>query len=83
MLSIFVSYQSYMEDHLKNKDRLEIEWESLEAYQPELEEDAAAMLQSNNAKNRFQDIIPCKLFKFYLKRITKLTFYFRCLMNNF
>jgi len=49
---------SYMEDHLKNKDRLDEEWESLVAYEPDLNATTAGSEASNMRKNRYTDIIP-------------------------
>ncbi|XP_075068214.1 receptor-type tyrosine-protein phosphatase N2 [Mixophyes fleayi] len=43
---------SYMEDHLKNKNRLEKEWEALCAYQADLNATLIAMKEENSAKNR-------------------------------
>jgi receptor-type tyrosine-protein phosphatase N len=34
-IELFLCLQSYMEDHLKNKDRLEQEWVALCAYEAE------------------------------------------------
>ena len=53
--------QSYMEDHLKNKDRLEREWEALCAYEADPSNTAVAEDQSNARKNRYGDILPCKI----------------------
>ncbi|KAG8240360.1 hypothetical protein J437_LFUL002501 [Ladona fulva] len=49
---------SYMEDHLKNKDRLEQEWVALCAYEAEPCATTVAMKQDNLKKNRYPDIIP-------------------------
>jgi receptor-type tyrosine-protein phosphatase N len=49
---------SYMEDHLKTKDRLENEWESLSTYEPELSDISYAFLPINEQKNRYLDILP-------------------------
>ncbi|XP_035224335.1 receptor-type tyrosine-protein phosphatase N2-like, partial [Stegodyphus dumicola] len=49
---------SYMEDHLKNKDRLNREWEALCAYEAELCSTAAATLPVNIKKNRYTDVLP-------------------------
>ncbi|XP_063777978.1 receptor-type tyrosine-protein phosphatase N2 isoform X2 [Pseudophryne corroboree] len=43
---------SYMEDHLKNKNRLEKEWEALCAYQADLNATLIALKEENAAKNR-------------------------------
>ncbi|XP_056340295.1 receptor-type tyrosine-protein phosphatase N2 [Oenanthe melanoleuca] len=49
---------SYMEDHLKNKNRLEKEWEALCAYQAEPNESSVAQQEENAAKNRSQAVVP-------------------------
>ena len=54
-------FQSYMEDHLKNKDRLEREWEALCAYEADPSNTTVAEDQSNARKNRYGDILPCKI----------------------
>ncbi|KAG7269247.1 hypothetical protein CRUP_024170 [Coryphaenoides rupestris] len=43
---------AYMEDHLKNKDRLEREWEALCSYQAEPSAAAAGLSHANAKKNR-------------------------------
>ncbi|XP_061441676.1 receptor-type tyrosine-protein phosphatase N2 [Rhineura floridana] len=48
---------SYMEDHLKNKNRLEKEWEALCAYQAEPSATTIAHKEENVQKNRSQDVI--------------------------
>lgn len=52
--------QSYMEDHLKNKDRLDEEWQALCAYEPEVSAVTVASLPQNERKNRYSDILPCE-----------------------
>lgn len=49
---------SYMEDHLKNQDRLEQEWEALAAYQADPCSTAVANDPSNTRKNRYTDVLP-------------------------
>ncbi|OWK56868.1 Receptor-type tyrosine-protein phosphatase N2 [Lonchura striata] len=49
---------SYMEDHLKNKNRLEKEWEALCAYQAEPNESSAAQQEENVQKNRCRAVVP-------------------------
>ncbi|XP_059427383.1 receptor-type tyrosine-protein phosphatase-like N isoform X2 [Carassius carassius] len=49
---------AYMEDHLKNKDRLLKEWEALCSYQAELSTISAAQSESNVKKNRCADAVP-------------------------
>ncbi|MBZ3875484.1 Receptor-type tyrosine-protein phosphatase N2 [Sciurus carolinensis] len=46
------AYQAYMEDHLKNKNRLEKEWEALCAYQAEPSSSLVAQREENLPKNR-------------------------------
>ncbi|ELR51335.1 Receptor-type tyrosine-protein phosphatase N2, partial [Bos mutus] len=45
-------FQAYMEDHLKNKNRLEKEWEALCAYQAEPSSSLVAQREENLPKNR-------------------------------
>lgn len=52
--------QSYMEDHLKNKDRLEKEWEALCAYQAEPNVCTIGMKDGNAKKNRATAVVACK-----------------------
>lgn len=47
-----------MEDHLRNKDRLEQEWQALCAYEAEPCATAAALKPENNGKNRCADVLP-------------------------
>uniref|UniRef100_A0A8C3U2C2 Protein tyrosine phosphatase receptor type N2 n=1 Tax=Catharus ustulatus TaxID=91951 RepID=A0A8C3U2C2_CATUS len=49
---------SYMEDHLKNKNRLEKEWEALCAYQAEPNDSSVAQQEENAQKNRSQAVVP-------------------------
>ncbi|XP_069996312.1 uncharacterized protein IA-2 isoform X6 [Penaeus vannamei] len=49
---------SYMEDHLKNKDRLEQEWIALCAYEAEPCATTLALKPENNKKNRYPDAVP-------------------------
>ncbi|XP_009474271.1 PREDICTED: receptor-type tyrosine-protein phosphatase N2 [Nipponia nippon] len=49
---------SYMEDHLKNKNRLEKEWEALCAYQAEPNATTIAQQEENIQKNRSRAVVP-------------------------
>ncbi|KAM4608333.1 protein tyrosine phosphatase receptor type Na [Polymixia lowei] len=49
---------AYMEDHLRNKDRLQKEWEALCSYQAEPSSVAVAQSQSNMEKNRHAESLP-------------------------
>ncbi|XP_010131532.1 PREDICTED: receptor-type tyrosine-protein phosphatase N2-like, partial [Buceros rhinoceros silvestris] len=49
---------SYMEDHLKNKNRLEKEWEALCAYQAEPNATTIAQQEENIQKNRSWAVVP-------------------------
>lgn len=53
-------FQSYMEDHLKNKDRLEREWEAMCAYEADPCSTKVAEDSANARKNRYADVLPCK-----------------------
>ncbi|XP_039609543.1 receptor-type tyrosine-protein phosphatase N2 isoform X1 [Polypterus senegalus] len=48
---------SYMEDHLKNKNRLEKEWEALCAYQAEPNATTIALKEENRKKNRSEKVV--------------------------
>ncbi|XP_040887882.1 receptor-type tyrosine-protein phosphatase-like N isoform X2 [Toxotes jaculatrix] len=49
---------AYMEDHLRNKDRLMKEWEALCSYQAEPSAVSVAQSESNAKKNRCPDSVP-------------------------
>lgn len=48
-----------MEDHLRNKDRLQKEWEALCSYQADPSSVAVAQVPSNMDKNRHAGSLPC------------------------
>ena len=50
-----------MEDHLKNKDRLQKEWEALCSYQAEPSAISLAHSLENMDKNRNHDFVPFSL----------------------
>ncbi len=52
--------QAYMEDHLRNKDRLMKEWEALCSYQAEPSAISVAQSDANAKKNRCSDSVPCE-----------------------
>lgn len=56
-----------MEDHLKNENRLNKEWEDLCSYKAD---DALTKFGSetkNAPKNRYKDVLPCKCYvRFYM-----------------
>ncbi|KAM7380662.1 hypothetical protein PAMP_003940 [Pampus punctatissimus] len=49
---------AYMEDHLRNKDRLQKEWEALCSYQADPSSVAVAQVPSNMDKNRHAESLP-------------------------
>ncbi|XP_013877238.1 receptor-type tyrosine-protein phosphatase-like N [Austrofundulus limnaeus] len=49
---------AYMEDHLRNKDRLKKEWEALCSYQAEPSSVSVAQSDANAKKNRSSDSVP-------------------------
>ena len=51
--------QAYMEDHLRNKDRLQKEWEALCSYQAEPCSVSQAQDPTNMDKNRHAHSLPC------------------------
>lgn len=55
-----LSLQAYMEDHLRNRDRLAKEWQALCAYQAEPNTCATAQGEGNIKKNRHPDFLPCE-----------------------
>lgn len=52
--------QAYMEDHLRNKDRLQKEWEALCSYQADPSSVAVAQHLGNLDKNRHAESLPCQ-----------------------
>lgn len=60
MLTASLLPQSYMEDHMKNKDRLEKEWEALCAYQAEPNASTVGRKEGNARKNRCAAVVACK-----------------------
>lgn len=52
--------QAYMEDHLRNRDRLAKEWQALCAYQAEPNACDMARHEDNVKKNRNPDYVPCE-----------------------
>lgn len=60
-IELFLCLQSYMEDHLKNKDRLEQEWVALCAYEAE---PCATTVAQNVSQTR---LIVQKYFVSYMK----------------
>lgn len=53
-----------MEDHLKNKDRLDKEWEAICAYQPDPSSTAIAANKANANRNR-----PCSVHPYDHSRV--------------
>lgn len=56
----FSSPQSYMEDHLNNKDRMSKEWEALCSYEADPCTQDAGKAPENANKNRVKTAVPCK-----------------------
>lgn len=52
-----------MEDHLRNKDRLQKEWEALCSYQADPSSAAVAQSPSNVDKNRHAESLPCQCLR--------------------
>lgn len=48
-----------MEDHLRNKDRLQKEWEALCSYQADPSSSIVAQNPNNIDKNRHAESLPC------------------------
>ncbi|CAG2061015.1 unnamed protein product, partial [Timema podura] len=64
---------SYMEDHLKNKDRLEQEWVGLCAYEAEPCAITLALKPENANKNRYPDILPYDHARLVLNDLTNIS----------
>ncbi|CAL1293495.1 unnamed protein product [Larinioides sclopetarius] len=64
---------SYMEDHLKNKDRLDREWEALCAYEAELCATSSATQPQNIKKNRYTDVLPYDHSRLILNELTNVS----------
>nr|CAD7198186.1 unnamed protein product [Timema douglasi] len=64
---------SYMEDHLKNKDRLEQEWVGLCAYEAEPCAITLALKPENANKNRYSDILPYDHARLVLNDLTNIS----------
>lgn len=58
VVSVFL--QSYMEDHLKNKNRLEREWEALCSYQAEPGTCSVGQGEQNSKRNRSDAVVVCE-----------------------
>ncbi|XP_077301227.1 tyrosine phosphatase IA-2 isoform X2 [Arctopsyche grandis] len=63
---------TYMEDHLKNKDRLEQEWQALCAYEAEPCATTAAETDENVKKNRKPGVLPYDHSRLVLNDVTNL-----------
>jgi len=64
---------SYMEDHLKNKDKLEEEWRALCAYEAEPSACTLAAKQENANKNRTMEAVPYDHSRVTLNAVTNAT----------
>ena len=62
-----------MEDHLKNKDRLEQEWLALCAYEAEPCATTIALNSENSSKNRYEDVVPYDHARVVLNDLTNLS----------
>lgn len=62
----FSHVQSYMEDHLQNKDRLDKEWEALCSYQAEPAACAVGQEEQNVQRNHPHGILVCECFANYI-----------------
>nr|CAG4641477.1 EOG090X01LO [Eurycercus lamellatus] len=65
---------SYMEDHLRNKDRLDQEWQALCAY--EAEPSTSVLIASkpeNKIKNRYPDVLPYDHSRVMLNALANIT----------
>lgn len=64
---------SYMEDHLKNKDRLEQEWVALCAYEAEPCATTIAVKGENSKKNRYNDVLPYDHARVVLNELSNIS----------
>lgn len=64
---------TYMEDHLKNKDRLEQEWVALCAYEAEPCATTVALKPENVKKNRYMEILPYDHARVVLNDLTNMS----------
>ncbi|XP_071156747.1 receptor-type tyrosine-protein phosphatase N2-like isoform X2 [Mytilus edulis] len=64
---------SYMEDHLKNKDRLDREWEALCSYEADPASTKVASDSANSRKNRYSDILPYDHSRVVLSNASNIT----------
>lgn len=64
MICVTAVSQAYMEDHLRNKNRLMKEWEALCSYQAEPSAVSVAQSEANAKKNRCPDSAPCECRQF-------------------
>lgn len=62
-----------MEDHLKNKDRLEQEWVALCAYEAEPCATTVALKPENVKKNRYMEILPYDHARVVLNDLTNMS----------
>jgi hypothetical protein len=51
-----------MEEHLNDKNRLTKEWDELSKYEAEPNKTEVGSSAENMTKNRYSNVIPCKLF---------------------
>lgn len=61
-----------MEDHLKNKDRLDQEWVALCAYEADPAAVDAATQPNNIKKNRYENILPYDHSRVILNDLTNI-----------
>ena len=62
---------AYMEDHLKNKQRLEQEWVGLCGYEAEPSSTTVAFKAENKKKNRYPDKLPYDHNRYVLSKNVK------------
>lgn len=61
-----------MEEHLNDKNRLQEEWTNLCEYEPEPNKCEVGSLPENMTKNRYSNILPCKLNFLFLEKHSSL-----------
>lgn len=62
-----------MEDHLKNKDRLEQEWLALCVYEAEPCATTIVLSEENKKKNRYEDVLPYDHARVVLNELSNIT----------
>ena len=71
-MDIFVKMQTCLEDHLKNKEKLDEEWKALSTYEPEPCSTAIAEAEGNSDCNRPGAALPYDHSRVILNDLTNV-----------